>query len=84
MTRPAGSRRIKEAAGRAAGDEELETQGQADQGEGNLRQAGDKAKDASKKVRQIARPVRSRGAGGQVFLTGPVPPWPGCPGRPGS
>ena len=32
--------------GRATDDEELEAEGQVDQAEGNLKQAGDKAKDA--------------------------------------
>jgi uncharacterized protein YjbJ (UPF0337 family) len=41
--------KIKEGVGQAAGDEELEAEGQADQAEGNLKQAGDKVKDAFKK-----------------------------------
>jgi uncharacterized protein YjbJ (UPF0337 family) len=41
--------KIKEGVGQATGDEELETEGQADQAEGNLKQAGDKIKDVFKK-----------------------------------
>jgi uncharacterized protein YjbJ (UPF0337 family) len=41
--------KIKEGVGQAAGDEELEAEGQVDQAEGNLKQAGDKVKDAFKK-----------------------------------
>jgi len=41
--------KIKEGVGQAAGDEELEAEVQADQAEGNLKQAGDKVKDAFKK-----------------------------------
>jgi uncharacterized protein YjbJ (UPF0337 family) len=38
----------KEGIGRAADDEELEAEGQADQAKGNLKQAGEKVKDAFK------------------------------------
>jgi uncharacterized protein YjbJ (UPF0337 family) len=41
--------KIKEGVGQAAGDKELEAEGQVDQAEGNLKQAGDKVKDAFKK-----------------------------------
>ena len=41
--------KIKEGVGQAAGDEELEAEGQVDQAEGNHKQAGDKVKDAFKK-----------------------------------
>jgi len=39
----------KEAAGNATGDESLKAEGQADQTKGNLKQAGEKVKDAFKK-----------------------------------
>jgi uncharacterized protein YjbJ (UPF0337 family) len=42
--------KIKETAGRAVGNEELEAEGRGDQAEGDLRQAGEKAKDAVKDV----------------------------------
>jgi uncharacterized protein YjbJ (UPF0337 family) len=38
----------KEAAGRATDDEELEAEGQVDQGAANLKQAGEKVKDVFK------------------------------------
>lgn len=38
----------KEAAGNATGDESLKAEGQADQTKGNLKQAGEKVKDAFK------------------------------------
>jgi len=41
--------KIKEGVGRATDDEELEAEGQVDQAEGNLKQAGDKVKDVFKK-----------------------------------
>jgi uncharacterized protein YjbJ (UPF0337 family) len=41
--------KIKEGVGKATDDEELEAKGQVDQAEGNLKQAGDKVKDAFKK-----------------------------------
>ena len=41
--------KIKEGVGRATDDEELEAEGQVDQAKGNLKQAGDKVKDAFKK-----------------------------------
>jgi uncharacterized protein YjbJ (UPF0337 family) len=41
--------KIKEAAGQATDDDKLKTEGQADQAEGNLKQAGDKVKDVFKK-----------------------------------
>ena len=40
--------KVKEGVGRATDDEELEAEGQADQAKGNLKQAGDKVKDAFK------------------------------------
>ncbi len=40
--------RIKEAAGKATDDRSLETKGKADQAAGNLKQAGEKVKDAVK------------------------------------
>lgn len=39
----------KEAAGKASGDESLETEGQMDQAKADLKQAGEKVKDAFKK-----------------------------------
>jgi len=44
--------KVKEAAGQAAGDRSLEAEGRADQASGNLKQAGEKIKDA---VRDAAR-----------------------------
>ncbi|HST47918.1 CsbD family protein [Jatrophihabitans sp.] len=38
----------KEHAGRATGDDRLESEGQTDQVKGNLKQAGEKVKDAFK------------------------------------
>jgi uncharacterized protein YjbJ (UPF0337 family) len=38
--------KAKEQVGRATGDEELEAQGDRDQTKGNIKQAGDKVKDA--------------------------------------
>jgi uncharacterized protein YjbJ (UPF0337 family) len=40
---------VKEALGKATGDRELEAEGQGDQAKGNLKQAGDKVKDAFRK-----------------------------------
>jgi uncharacterized protein YjbJ (UPF0337 family) len=40
--------KAKEAAGKATDDERLEAEGQADQTKANLKQAGEKAKDAFK------------------------------------
>jgi uncharacterized protein YjbJ (UPF0337 family) len=40
--------KAKETVGRATDDEELEAQGRADQAESNLKQAGEKVKDAIK------------------------------------
>ncbi len=39
----------KEAAGNATGDESLRNEGKADQAKGDLKQAGEKVKDAFKK-----------------------------------
>jgi uncharacterized protein YjbJ (UPF0337 family) len=41
--------KVKEAAGKRIGNEKLETKGQKDQMKGNLKQAGEKVKDAFKK-----------------------------------
>ena len=41
--------KIKEAVGQVTDDDKLKTEGQADQAEGNLKQAGDKVKDVFKK-----------------------------------
>jgi uncharacterized protein YjbJ (UPF0337 family) len=40
--------KTKEGVGRATGDEELEAQGQGDQAKSDLKQAGEKIKDAFK------------------------------------
>jgi uncharacterized protein YjbJ (UPF0337 family) len=42
--------KVKEGAGRATDDPELEAEGRADQVSGNLKQAGEKVKDAVKDV----------------------------------
>ena len=41
--------KVKEVAGRTTGDKKLETKGKTDQAKGNLKQAGEKVKDAFKK-----------------------------------
>lgn len=41
--------KVKESAGKATGDESLEAEGRADQAKGDLKQAGEKVKDAFKK-----------------------------------
>ena len=41
--------KVKEGVGQATDDHELEAEGQTDQAKGNLKQAGDKVKDAFKK-----------------------------------
>jgi uncharacterized protein YjbJ (UPF0337 family) len=41
--------KIKKAAGRAVGNPRLEAEGRADQTSGNLKQAGEKVKDAFRK-----------------------------------
>ncbi len=41
--------KLKEAAGKTTGDQDLETEGDLDQIKGNAKQAGEKAKDALKK-----------------------------------
>jgi uncharacterized protein YjbJ (UPF0337 family) len=38
--------KVKEGVGRATGDEELQAQGEGDQTKSNLKQAGEKVKDA--------------------------------------
>jgi uncharacterized protein YjbJ (UPF0337 family) len=40
---------VKESLGKVTGDQELEAEGKGDQAKGNLKQAGDKVKDAFKK-----------------------------------
>ena len=40
--------RVKEAAGKNMGDEEMQNEGKLDRMEGNLKQAGEKVKDALK------------------------------------
>ena len=39
---------VEEAAGKTTGDDELETEGKQDQMKGNIKQAGEKVKDAFK------------------------------------
>ena len=46
-----GRGRSKQEAGRATGDPYLETEGRADRVEGGVKQAGERAKDAGKDVR---------------------------------
>jgi uncharacterized protein YjbJ (UPF0337 family) len=41
--------KVKEAAGTVSGDDQLRAKGKADQTKGNLKQAGEKIKDAFKK-----------------------------------
>ncbi|MGI8450614.1 MAG: CsbD family protein [Streptosporangiaceae bacterium] len=41
--------KAKEKTGQATGNEQLEAEGKADQAKGNLKQAGEKVKDAFKK-----------------------------------
>ena len=41
--------KVKEAAGKTTGDNKLEAEGNADQMKGNMKQAGEKVKDAFKK-----------------------------------
>jgi uncharacterized protein YjbJ (UPF0337 family) len=41
--------KVKETTGRATGDESLEAEGKGDQMKGDLKQAGEKVKDAFKK-----------------------------------
>jgi uncharacterized protein YjbJ (UPF0337 family) len=41
--------KLKEATGKMTGDDQLEVEGEADQMKGNLKQAGEKVKDAFKK-----------------------------------
>lgn len=40
--------KVEEAAGKATGDERLQAEGQADQAKADIKQAGEKAKDAFK------------------------------------
>jgi len=42
--------KIKEGVGKVTGDEELEAQGKGDQAKSNIKQAGDKVKEAVKDV----------------------------------
>jgi uncharacterized protein YjbJ (UPF0337 family) len=41
--------KAKEGLGKATGDDEMEAEGKTDQAKGNLKQAGEKVKDAIKK-----------------------------------
>ncbi|BBA96428.1 hypothetical protein RVR_1721 [Actinacidiphila reveromycinica] len=43
-----GKGKLKETAGRAVGNERLEAEGRAEQAKGDVRAAGEKAKDAAK------------------------------------
>jgi uncharacterized protein YjbJ (UPF0337 family) len=49
--------KIKEAAGRANEDPELEAEGQGDQAKGHVKQAGEKIKDAVKDITKGPRRV---------------------------
>jgi uncharacterized protein YjbJ (UPF0337 family) len=40
--------KVKQAAGQATDDQDLEAEGKVDEAKGNLKQAGEKVKDASK------------------------------------
>jgi uncharacterized protein YjbJ (UPF0337 family) len=40
--------KIKDTAGQATGNEEMEAEGETEQGKGNMKQAGEKIKDAFK------------------------------------
>jgi uncharacterized protein YjbJ (UPF0337 family) len=42
--------KVKESAGRATGDRDLEAEGRADRTEGSVKQAGEKLKDAVKGI----------------------------------
>jgi uncharacterized protein YjbJ (UPF0337 family) len=42
--------KVKEGAGRATNDPDLEAEGRADQASGSVKQAGEKVKDAAKSV----------------------------------
>jgi uncharacterized protein YjbJ (UPF0337 family) len=42
--------KVKEGTGKATGNEELEAEGKGDQASGNIKQAGEKAKDAVKNI----------------------------------
>jgi len=44
--------KIKESVGRAAGDKDLEAEGRGEQAKADVRQAGEKIKDAVKHVRK--------------------------------
>ncbi len=44
-----GKGKLKEVAGKASGNDKLQAEGKADQVKGNLKQAGEKVKDAFKK-----------------------------------
>ncbi|WP_037908868.1 CsbD family protein [Actinacidiphila yeochonensis] len=44
--------KLKETVGRAVGNERMEAEGRGDQVKGDLRQAGEKAKDAAKHIRK--------------------------------
>lgn len=46
--------KVKEAAGKATGDEELAKQGQADQVKASVKDAGEKVKDAARNVKRAA------------------------------
>jgi len=42
--------KVKEAGGKATGDQDLQAEGQGDQAKANVKQAGDKVSDAAKDV----------------------------------
>src|SRR4029078_12326610 len=68
--------KAKEGVGKATGDENLERQGKNDQRKSDIKQAGEKAKDAYKKygpkARELARPPAGRA------LRRPAPARSGC------
>lgn len=48
----------KEAAGKAVGNERLESEGKVDQAKSGLKQAGEKVKDAAAKAKRAAKDVK--------------------------
>ena len=57
--------KVKNVAGKAKGDEEMEAEGKAEQVLGHLKQAGEKVKDAVQQ-RRGGRPARSPPASGPL------------------
>jgi uncharacterized protein YjbJ (UPF0337 family) len=50
-----GRGRVKQEAGRAAGDPYLESQGRADRASGGVKQVGEQAKDAGRNIKDAFR-----------------------------